>query len=315
MTDDTALKPTDLLSEVIRSVRLEGSVFFSSRLTAPWGIDLPSANEPRFHIVLEGTAWLHSEKMSEPVLMNAGTAILLREGETHWIADHPNTPKVSSEAAGSAYEQGRPLFQGPTTDCHMLCGYFRFDQKVRHPLFETLPALSFIRESDGRGLEWLKRTADLMNGELEESQSGSLAMMDRVCELFLIQILRHLLVHEGESAGFVAALDDFHVNKALEKIHEAPAAAWTLEDLADVAGLSRSAFAKRFHDLVGVPPKTYLTMWRMQKARTLLRNPYKLLEQIAAEVGYSSDVALIRAFQRQYGMSPAAMRRELTKTN
>ena len=96
---------------------------------------------------------------------------------------------------------------------------------------------------------------------------------------------------------------------------DAPATAWTLEDLADIAGLSRSAFAKRFHELVGVPPKTYLTMWRMQKARELLRNPYKLLEQIAAEVGYSSDVALIRAFQRQYGMSPAAMRRELSNSN
>ena len=315
MTDNTTLAPTDLLSDVIRSVRLEGSVFFSSRLSAPWGIDLPSANEARFHIVLEGEAWVRSKTMSEAVLMKAGTGMLLRDGEHHWIADHPGTPKVSSEAVGRAVEAGTPLFQGGSTDCYMLCGYLRFDQNARHPLFQTMPERSFIRQPDGTGLEWLKRIADLMNWELQESQSGSLAMMDRVCELFLIQILRHLLMRDGDAAGFVAALDDVHVNKALERIHAAPATAWTLEDLADIAGLSRSAFAKRFHELVGVPPKTYLTMWRMQKARELLRNPYKLLEQIAAEVGYSSDVALIRAFQRQYGMSPAAMRRELSNSN
>ena len=84
-----------------------------------------------------------------------------------------------------------------------------------------------------------------------------------------------------------------------------------LDNLAAIAGLSRSAFANRFHTLVGMPPKAYLTMWRMQRARTLLRNPYKLLSQIADEVGYSSDVALIRAFQRHFGKSPKQMRREL----
>lgn len=304
----------DLLSEVIRSIRLEGSVFFRSHLTAPWGIDLPASNEPRFHIVLAGEAWLHAENMETPVLIKAGTAMLLRDGESHWIANHPDTPKVSSQKASDAVSRGEPLFQGGRTDCHMLCGYFRFDKNISHPLFETLPERSFISTDDGAGLEWLRRTGSLMDGEIVDGHPGAIAMMDRICELFLIQILRHLLKHAGESAGFVAALDDVHINKALQNIHAAPGQAWNLENLADLAGLSRSAFAKRFHDLVGIPPKAYLTMWRMQKARSLLRNPYKLLEQIAVEVGYSSDVALIRAFQRHFGMSPTEMRRELAKS-
>jgi AraC family transcriptional activator of mtrCDE len=112
-------------------------------------------------------------------------------------------------------------------------------------------------------------------------------------------------------AGFVAALGDAHISRALARIHLEPAQAWGLDNLAEIAGLSRSAFATRFNRLVGMPPKSYLTMWRMQKARSLLRNPYTLLAQIAEQVGYASDVALIRAFQRHFGASPKQMRRQL----
>lgn len=313
LADQANTQSTDLLSEVIRSVRLEGSIFFRSHLTAPWGMELPAADEPRFHIVIAGEAWLRAHNMTDPILLKEGSAVLLRDGDLHWIADHPETPKVPSQQAAEAHGRGQPLFQGTRSDCHILCGSFRFDRDTSHPLFDTLPQCSVISGTDGSGLDWLIRTGSLMDGELTSEQPGGSAMMDRLCELFLIQMLRHLLKHSGDAAGFIAALDDLHINKALQCIHAQPAEPWNLENLADIAGLSRSAFAKRFHDLVGVPPKTYLTMWRMQKARALLRNPYKLLEQVASEVGYSSDVALIRAFQRQYGMSPTVMRRRLAK--
>lgn len=311
-TDEPAL---DLLSDILRSVRLEGSVFFRSHLTAPWGIELPAAQEPRFHIVLEGRAWLHSEAMAEPIELHAGTALLLRDGETHWIADHPDTPKVSSAEASAAYTSGRPLFQGARTDCHMLCGRFGFDREVRHPLLETLPPLGVIRNNHGTDVEWVRRTGALMDDEIVHGRPGNAVMMDRLCELFLIQVLRHLSDTAGQMAGFIAALDDIYINRTLERIHRQPAESWDLDSLANVAGLSRSAFANRFHKLVGSPPKTYLTMWRMQRARTLLRNPSKLLAQIASDVGYSSDVALIRAFQRHFGKSPKQMRRELAESD
>ena len=302
---------TDLLSEVMRSVRLEGSVFFRSQLTAPWGIDLPAANEPRFHIVLEGRAWLHSTRMAEPREIPVGSAILLRDGEDHWIADDPGTTRVESEVAATAYLQGEPLFQGARTDCHMLCGRFGFDRAIRHPLFETLPELAVISGKSAGGLDWLRNTGALMDDEMVHARPGSSVAMDRICELFLVQVLRHLIDDPTQIAGFVAALDDLHINRALAAIHQHAAKPWSLDELAGVAGLSRSAFANRFHTLVGMPPKAYLTMWRMQKARALLRNPFKLLGQIADEVGYSSDVALIRAFQRHFGKSPKEVRREL----
>lgn len=306
----------DLLSEIIRSVRLEGSVFFRSRLTAPWGMELSTANEPRFHIVLAGSAWVYAHNMIEPVKLTEGSALILTGGEAHWIADHPNSPKVPSAKATEAMRLDKPMFQGARTDCHLLCGFFRFNREIRHPLLSSLPAWTIIDGADGTGLDWLRRTAALMDAELAEGQSGSNAMMDKVCELFVVQSLRHLAKHDARSAHFVVALDDPPVNRALQQIHAAPAEPWKLEDLANIAGLSRSAFAKRFHELVGIPPKAYITMWRMQKARTLLENPYKFLDQIATEVGYSSDVALIRAFQRHFGVSPTEMRKTLIqKTN
>lgn len=249
--------------------------------------------------------------MPEPLRLDTGTAILLRDGEEHWIADHPDSPKATSERATAAYSSGRPLFQGAQTDCRILCGLFRFIREIRHPLLETLPALSILRNAHGQGLEWIQRTGSFMEDEMDAPRPGTAVMMDRICELFLIQLLRHLLDEESQAAGFVTALDDAYLSRALEKIHQQPAYPWSLEELAKAAGISRSAFASRFNQIVGIPPKAYLTMWRMQKARALLRNPYKLLAEIAREVGYSSDVALIRAFQRHFGKSPKAMRREL----
>ncbi|MEM7543512.1 MAG: AraC family transcriptional regulator [Pseudomonadota bacterium] len=301
----------DLLSDILRSIRLQGSVFFRSHLSAPWGIDLPGANEPRFHLVLEGEAWVCSSTDEQPFRIPAGTAVFLRDGEAHWIADSPNTPRISSEEASSAYENGNPLFEGARTDCHMLCGRFEFNREIQHPLLETLPPLSILSAASNDDGDWVQQTGALMDRELVGALPGNAAMMDRLCELFLIQVLRYLADHEGHAAGFIAALDDKPINRALRLIHTDPARPWDLQSLASAAGLSRSAFASRFHELVGVPPKAYLTMWRMQKARSLLRNPYKLLGQIAGDVGYSSDVALIRAFQRHFGKSPKEMRREL----
>jgi hypothetical protein len=161
-------------------VRLSDSVFFRSRLTAPWGIDIPAASEPRFHVVLAGQAWLHSQQMAQPLRLDTGTAVLLRDGEAHWVADHPDTPKVLSTLASEAYQHGRPLFQGAHTSCHLLCGSFRFDREVRHPLLETLPAVGVVESTGGAGLEWVRRTGAFMDYEMVHAQPGSVAMIDRV---------------------------------------------------------------------------------------------------------------------------------------
>ena len=305
----------DLLSEILRSIRLEGSIIFRSKLTAPWGFDLPAAKEPRFHIVLEGHSWIDSEAMDEPVLLGAGDAVILRDGESHWVADSPSTKRIASQDASAAVAAGKSLFQGPATDCRLLCGLFRFDKDLTHPLIETLPPLILLRSGEGHEDAWVKRMGGLMDEELIKGDPGTEIMVDRLCELFLIQVLRKISASDDHSFAFVQALEDRVIGRALEMIHGHPEKGWNVENMASATGLSRSAFAKRFHHLTGMPPKAYLTMWRMHRVKALLRNPYNLLGQIAAEVGYSSDVALIRAFQRFFGKSPKQMRLEINPSS
>ena len=144
---------------------------------------------------------------------------------------------------------------------------------------------------------------------------GSSAVVDRLCELFFIQVLRSHARNDPVFPGFVAALDDPITSRGLRLIHEHPENDWTLDSLARAAGLSRSAFAKRFHQLVGVPPKAYLTTWRMHKAKRLLRNPYARLATVARQVGYASDAAFNRAFKQFFGKSPGAFQAEFTSAH
>lgn len=300
----------DLLSDILKAIRLEGSVFFHSKLSAPWGIELPTGSSPCFHIILDGYAWLHSEGMQEPVRLNAGTAVLIRDGGKHWLADHPESPRSPGPDVGAAQANGTPMFQGARIDCNLICGTLNFEKDLHHPLMETLPGVLIVSGEQGVGLPWVYNTGRLMEEELLNSRPGAKVIVDRLCELFLIQILRNLKSIGKQPVSFVAALDDPYIRQALELIHADYQLNITLEKLAESVGLSRSAFAKRFHVLVGCPPMTYLTMWRMNKAKGLLSNPCLLLGQIATQVGYSSDVAFIRAFKRFFGKTPKDVRME-----
>ncbi len=212
----------DLLSEILRSIRLEGSIFFRSKLTAPWGFDLPSALEPRFHIVLEGHSWLATETLGGPILLGAGDAVILRDGETHWVADSPDTKRVASFEASEAHRAGKPLFQGPATDCRLLCGRFHFDKDLRHPLVETLPDLIHLQSGESNGDAWVKRMGSLMDEELIRGDPGVAIVVDRLCELFLIQVLRKISASDEHSFAFVRALDDRVIGRALEMSPRSP---------------------------------------------------------------------------------------------
>ncbi len=284
----------DPLSDVFKSIRLEGSIFFNSALSAPWDLKLNVSNCPRFHIVLEGKTWLHSDALVEPVCLQRGDAVLLSGGNAHRLAD---TPATTGEVAGTSDAR-----------CRLVCGIFGFDEELRHPLIDTLPEQVWLSVSDNQEPLWAM--VDLMRRELDRQDAGATIVVDRLCELFLVHVLRAHAHTNPSMPGFMAALDDACTRKCLQLIHQRPQDRWTLDTLARAVGLSRSAFAKRFHDLVGVPPGSYLTTWRMHKARRLIKNPYARLAAVARQVGYSSDTAFIRAFKQFFGKSPGAIKAE-----
>ncbi|MGR9087071.1 MAG: AraC family transcriptional regulator [Gammaproteobacteria bacterium] len=299
----------DVVSDICRTIRLEGSVFFRSDLSAPWGIELPAAHEPRFHVVLQGSMWFQTDKMTEPKRMNAGDVIIIPEGEWHWIADRVGRECVPSAEAGAAANAGRPMFQGDTIATRLLCGLFRFDQVLEHPLISALPDLVQLLNEDSAGHRFLLQTASWLFDEFDQEAPGASVLVDRLCEVFFIQALRSIQEIRDYSTGFLAALKDQRINKALQLIHHHPEFAWTLEELADQVAMSRAVFADRFAQLVGSPPKAYLTAWRMQQALNLIKGTVLPVMTIAEKVGYTSDISFNRAFQRYFDMTPTEYRK------
>lgn len=288
----------DLLTDIFKSVRLEGSIFFNSKLSAPWDLQLDASSCPRFHLVVEGGTWLESSALITPASLSAGEAVFLNDGGPHRLGNSlmGSSPCTNSHAR-----------------CHLICGTFGFDQALKHPLIDTLPAHIRLSIPDEEHTFWA--IVRVMVGELGEPQLGTNAAVDRLCELFLIQVLRSYAKNNPMLPGFVAALDDPIIRSSLQLIHDQPERDWTIGSLAHAVGLSRSAFAKRFHQLVGVPPKTYLLTWRMHKAERLLRNPYIRLATVALQVGYASDAAFNRAFKRFFGKSPGAFQAEIRRNS
>lgn len=301
----------DVVSDICRSIRLEGSVFFRSDLAAPWGIQLPAAHEPRFHVVLQGALWYQTDKMSAPGQMHAGDILIIPEGEWHWIADAEGRECIPSAEAGAALQRGKPLFQGETVATRLLCGLFRFNQALQHPLLSALPDRILLTHDGSTGQQFLLQTAGWMFDEFNQEAPGASVLIDRLCEVFFIQALRSIQDIQEFSSGFLMALKDPRINKALQCIHQQPQNSWTLEELADKVAMSRAVFAERFNQLVGSPPIAYLTAWRMQQALNLVKDTLLPIVTIAEKVGYTSDVAFNRAFQRYFEVTPTEYRKGL----
>lgn len=314
------LLPTmDVLSDVITVMRTGQPRSARVAWHAPWAQQFASVpGAAGFQVVLQGPCWLIRPDTA-PVPLAAGDVLFLPHGRGHTLADSPSTGPVApacdphdpqllqryaTDTAGAA-----PAAGAPTTVT--LCGAYELDPARTHPLLHDLPELVHFPAHLGRHPE-LRATVDLLAAELERPRLGTDAIVPALLDMLLLHILRAWLDRQpapGESAGWAAALNDPTTATALQAIHRDPARPWTVATLAAEAGLSRAPFARRFTALVGQPPLTYLTWWRMTTAARLLRQSDAPLGTIAAKVGYTSEFAFANAFKRQYGTAPGRYRR------
>ncbi len=304
----------DILSDVLQSIRLEGSVFFRSALARPWGMSCPANDMPLFHIVLFGHCWIQTDAMAEPIRVEDGDIVFIPRGEAHWIADSPGSPRIPSTRLLEAYQCGAPLFQEGEIATRLLCGYFRFDKGLGHPLMGALPPYLHVKPGTDAEYIWLRHMIETMDLEAEIHRPGKEVVVDRLCEILFIQILRRSEEGLGNHTNFLAALAAPAIRHALHLIHSQLDHPWTLEELAREAGASRAVFAARFHQLVGVPPKAYITSWRMHKATRLLEDRGLSLSDVAAEVGFASDSAFSKAFKRCFKIAPSALRQRMQRS-
>lgn len=302
----------DVLSDVIAVIRTGEPV--SARVTshAPWGQRYAAvAGSAGFRVVLQGSCWLFPQD-GPPLALNAGDVVFLPHAREHALADSRHTP-LTGPPCGPGTTLAQPSDgDGDGQVTVTLCGAYRLDPARTHPLLKDLPEVVHLPAGPDRHPD-LQAAVDLLSGELLHPRPGSDAAVRTLLDMLLLYLLRAWYTDrpsQGPATGWIAALNDPSVSAALHGIHHEPDRPWTVESLAGQAGLSRAAFSRRFTALVGQPPLTYLTWWRMTLATRHLQDTTDPLSMIATRVGYSSEFTFAHAFKRHTGISPGRYRRQ-----
>ncbi|MCM2306737.1 MAG: AraC family transcriptional regulator [Sulfuritalea sp.] len=303
----------DVLSDVLTSIHLGGGVHFRCEMSAPWGIAMPPAPVAEFHVIVRGNGWLRIPDRAEPVAIQGGDVIAFLHGGAHGLVDAPDgeARPVGEILEGQSVENFGPVTHGGGGQrASILCGYFEFDRDSLHPLVAALPPVIHLRGAEISELAWLQTALNFMIHETLAAKPGAEAVVGRLAGVLFVLMVRAYLEQSESPPAMLAAIADKQVGAALALMHKDPAQAWTLDTLARGAGMSRSALSARFHQLVGNTPIQYLTMWRMQQARKLLRESTSSMAAIAERVGYQSEAAFSKAFKKAVGTGPGAYRRE-----
>jgi len=309
----------DPLGETLHMLRLNGSLYCRSELTAPWGVDMPAFDGyMMFHVVTSGHCWLEVEG-EEPRLLQQGSLTLVPHGNGHCIRSSSTaeaTPlfDIPVERISDRYEVMRYGGDGDLT--HLTCGVVSFDQLAGQQLVAQLPKVLQIDSWDEEEGSWLQNTLRFIAREARELRPGGETVITHLADILIIQAIRTWIDQAPEAdQGWLAALRDKQVGRALAAIHREPEKDWTVDALAREVGMSRSGFSARFTNLVGESAKRYLTQWRMQLARVQLQETSDSLSILADRLGYQSEAAFCRAFKRVFGVPPGSFRHSATASS
>lgn len=321
----------DPLAEVLATVRMSGALFFVIDATSPWCVDVPEATSYAgiilpgnrhilsYHIVVEGEGWA-SVPGAEALRFSAGDILVFPHGDPYVMESTPGTPPEFDREGEleffRAVAAGRlpfviPEGGGNPPPARFICGFLGCEAGPYNPVLASLPRLLHLRRPEHGGGDMLDRLIAMTMEEARNDAAGGSSVRARLSELLLIELLRRYAASpDPKPPGWLAALGDPPVARALAALHASPAEGWTVSRLAREAGVSRSALAERFSGRVGLPPLTYLRRWRMQVAAGLLTGGAMPVAEIASRVGYGSEAAFSRGFKRLTGKGPDAWRRD-----
>jgi len=323
-----AAPEADVLSEVLRAVRLTGSMFFLVEARAPWSTRAPRASilAPvvlpasrhlvSYHIVTEGSCWAGIEGRA-PVRLDAGDVLVVPHGDAYFLAEPDPAKTAASEADTVGFFREMAAGRLPSVvdaggggpdRTHFICGFLGCDVQPFDQVLGALPPMIRVRRAAREG-DRMSHLIELALCELRERRQGGQGVLLRLSELMFIEVVRCFVESaNGPQTGWMAGLRDPVAGRALARLHAAPARRWTLQELAAQAGTSRSVLAERFGRVVGQPPMQYLSHWRMQLAAQMLADPSIRVKTVAASVGYESEAAFSRAFRKHAGLAPLEWR-------
>jgi AraC-like DNA-binding protein len=327
----------DALSDLLRAVRLRGAVFFYIEGADPWVAEAPPSREiipaimpgvdhlMEFHGVARGSCWAAITGES-PVRLEEGDFVIFPQGDAHVVSSAPGLRARSSDASIffaprppqlpfslSVNEEGVTTAQldgGGREKTTVVCGFLGCDSKPFNPLLASMPRVLRMPGLAADGTAWIATFLRSLVEESNRKRPGGEAVLERMSEMLFVEALRRYVDGlPADQTGWLAAVADPAVGRALAVMHERPAESWSLERLSESAALSRSVLHERFVHFVGQPPMQYLAQWRMQLAARRLRETDSKVIDIALDVGYESEAAFSRAFKRAAGESPGAWRR------
>jgi AraC-like DNA-binding protein len=303
---------SDPLGETLHMLRLKGSLYCRSELSTPWGIDMPPfEGYMMFHVVTSGHCWLEVEG-EEPRLLQQGSLTLVPHGNGHCIRSSPGAEAqplfdIPVEQISDRYEVMR--YGGDGEQAQLTCGVVSFDHVAGRQLVAQLPKILQVDTWDDEAGNWLKSTLQFIASEAKALRPGGETVITHLADILIIQAIRTWIDSAPEAnQGWLAALRDKQIGRALAAIHREPERPWTVDSLAKEIGMSRSGFSARFTSLVGESAKRYLTRLRMQLARAQLTESSDSLAVLAGRLGYQSEAAFCRAFKRVFGLPPGAVR-------
>jgi AraC-like DNA-binding protein len=313
----------DALSDALRVLRLTGAVFVDAEFTAPWCTVSHSSSSPPtpqhgpdivfFHVLTEGRCNARLVDGGTTVELAAGDLIMLPRDNPHLLGSDLHLPPTPAETLQpSAVEHGLARIEhgGGGEKTHVVCGYLRCDERLCGPILQALPPILRVPLGDKTAPPWVTSLLQAATRETAAHRPGGETVLAKLSELLFVEAMRRYIDHlPDRETGWLAGVRDRFVGRALALLHERPGHPWTVEVLAEEVGLSRSALAQRFTDLIGQGPIQYLTHWRLTIAAQRLRSEHATLGRIASDSGYDSGAAFNRAFKRAFGTTPAAWRK------
>jgi AraC-like DNA-binding protein len=300
----------DPLDDAFAAMRVRESLYARIDAGAPWAIRFREGKAARFGLVISGACWLTTDEPSKSIPLTAGDCYVIPNGSTYTLGDDPRSAPLNCFDVVPKLVDGAVRIGGGGVAATVVTGWFVYDELGARPLTALLPRVLHTRV-DGYRTDILKATLDLLAKETERPGVGSGVVISGLADILFVQAIRSHLNNTSEAeVGWLAALSDKRIGAVMRALHGKPAEPWTVAQLADLANMSRSAFAARFKAKLGEAPLEYLTRWRMFRAGVLLRHSERSLAEIANEVGYESDAALSKAFHRVIGMAPGAFRKQ-----
>lgn len=310
------MKPmTDALSQILDHLKLTGSVYFHTEFHQPWGIRVPARqNVVRFHMAMRGECYVRIQGVQDLVPLSAKDLIVIPHGVSHEIIDTENgaVHDLSDVIQANGFTGNGALRVGNGLDlrpCRLICGHFEFHDGANHPILNALPDYLLLIDQQSNHSPTLAGTMQIISSEILAPHAGTDAIVHRLAEVIFINAIRHFVSEQGEAAGILSAFLDPKLSLTLSAVHKEPDHGWTVENMAAVAGMSRTVFAERFRNLVGMTPLEYVLDWRMRVAYRHMEESDLPIPETAALVGYGSEASFVRAFKREFGKTPGQVRR------